>query len=73
MDMFFKPVLIIAVIFCLFAFLFVQSGTLETRQEEYTDRGMPMKRTIYNLHWDRFSGYVHSIPDRISSWFRRSN
>ncbi|HNW36067.1 MAG TPA: hypothetical protein PKM25_14110 [Candidatus Ozemobacteraceae bacterium] len=73
MDVFFKPVLFFAVVFGLFAFLFVQSGTLEMKQEEYTDRGMPMKRTIYNLHWDRFGNYVTSIPGRISNYFGGSN
>lgn len=69
MDAFFKPILIIAVLFGVFAYIFFQSGTLEIKQEDYMERGMPMKRTVFIQHWDRFGAYVINTPDRISRYF----
>ncbi len=61
----FKVVVILAVILAVFAFLFVKSGTLELQQETYYKDAMPYQRTIYLFHWDRFTGYIKSIPGRI--------
>jgi len=69
MHAFFKPVMIIAVLFGLFAYVFFKSGTLEITQEDFMERGMPMKRTVFNTHWDRFGDYVKNTPERISKWF----
>ncbi|HEY9070552.1 MAG TPA: hypothetical protein VIV61_09855 [Candidatus Ozemobacteraceae bacterium] len=73
MDVFFKPVLAIGLLILVFAYLFIQSGTLEIKQEEYTDRGMPMKRTVYNLRWERFGDYVTGIPGRLSRYLGASD
>lgn len=61
----FKVVVILAVILGVFVFLFVKSGTLEMKQETYYKDAMPYQRTIYLFHWDRFTGYIKSIPGRL--------
>ena len=68
MHEFFKPVMIIAVLFGLFAYVFFKSGTLEITQEDFMERGMPMKRTVFTTHWDRFGEYVKNTPERVSKW-----
>lgn len=73
MDVFFKPVMILAIVFCLFAYVFYQSGTLEIKQEDFMERGMPMKRTVFIQHWDRFGAYVKNTPERVKAYFNGSN
>ncbi len=65
----FKVVVILAVVLVIFAWIFVQSGTLETRQEVIQKDGMPYTTTRYLFHWDRFASYVKSIPGRASRLF----
>ncbi|RCK79394.1 MAG: hypothetical protein OZSIB_0034 [Candidatus Ozemobacter sibiricus] len=65
----FKVVVILAVILVVFAWIFVQSGTLETRQEVFIKDGMPYTTTRYFFHWDRFFGYIKALPGRASRLF----
>lgn len=66
MDVFFKPILVLAVIICIFSYIFVKSNTLETTTEVVTSpSGMPMQKTNYTFHWDRFGNYIVDTPQRV--------
>ncbi len=66
MHAFFKPVIFIFVLACVFYYCFVSSNTLEIKTEAYTNAsGMPGQRTIYIYHWDRFTDYIKNTPERI--------
>ncbi len=73
MHAFFKPVIFIFVLACVFYYIFVNSNTLEITTEVYTNAsGMPSQRTVYIYHWDRFGDYIKNTPERIKTAFSGS-
>lgn len=65
----FKLVMIVAAVVAVFAWVFIQSGTLELQYENVIRNGMPYQRTIYLFHWERIGIYLKSIPSRIKRIF----
>lgn len=73
MHAFFKPVLIIIVLLMIFAYVFTQSGVIETKTEVVTtSTGMPQQQTTYIYHWDRLGKYIKNTPARVKKYFSDS-
>jgi len=67
----FKIVIVLTIIVIILAFVFVKSNTLEVRSEKVMRNGIYYDTSHYFFHWDRFSGYVKSIPKRIKQLFQK--
>lgn len=66
MHAFFKPVMIIFIIFCIFFYILVQSNTIETTTRKFISHtGLPKETTDFTFHWDRFGNYVKQTPERV--------
>lgn len=66
MHVFFKPVIFLFALACIFYYIFVNSNTLEITTEVYTNAsGMVSQRTVYIYHWDRFGDYIKNTPERV--------
>lgn len=74
MHAFFKPVMILFVIFCIFAYVLVYSNTVETTTETYISRtGLKKQTTNFTFHWDRFGDYIKKTPERIKEALEEFN
>ena len=56
-----------------FLYIFIQSNTLETIQEDVRKEGdaLTYTKTRYALHWDRFVDYSESIPDNVERFIKQ--
>lgn len=72
MDVFFKPILILAVVIIIFGYIFARSNTLETTTEVViSPSGMPTQKTNYIFHWDRFGNYIINTPQRVKKCWQQ--
>ena len=70
MHAYFKPVLIIFAAIFLFFYVFSNSKTLETTTELVTlPNGMPVQKTHYHFHCDRFADYIKDTPGRVKKFW----